>query len=48
MLSPEERRLIIGILVLLLFGAMIDACRSRVVTQETGKTVLPGVHPVKP
>lgn len=48
MLSSEERRLIIGILALLLFGAMVDACRSRVVTQETERTVLPGVKPVKP
>ncbi len=43
MLSPEERRLIAGILALLLFGAMIEAYRSRVVARETEKTVLPGV-----
>jgi hypothetical protein len=43
MLSPEERRLIIGILALLLFGAMIDAYRSRVTVRETAKTVLPSV-----
>ncbi len=48
MLSPEERRLIAGILALLLFGAMIDGCRSRVVMRETGKTVLPSMFPAKP
>ena len=45
MLSPEERRLIAGILALLLFGAAINAWRSRVEVRETGKTVLPSVLP---
>ncbi|MCE9519974.1 MAG: hypothetical protein K8R87_10525 [Verrucomicrobia bacterium] len=48
MLSSEERRLIVCILALLLFGAMVDGCRSRVVMRETGKTVLPSVVPAKP
>lgn len=43
MLSPEERRLIAGILALLLFGAVLDAWRSRVAVRETEKTVLPSV-----
>jgi hypothetical protein len=48
MLSPEERRLIVCILALLLFGAIVDSCRSRVVMRETGKTMLPSVAPAKP
>jgi len=43
MLSPEERRLIAGILALLLFGAVVDALRSRVVMREGEKVVLPSV-----
>jgi hypothetical protein len=43
MLSPEERRLIAGILALLLFGAVVDAWRSRVVVREGEKLVLPSV-----
>ena len=41
MLSSEERRLIAGILALLLFGAVVDALRSRVVSRESEKVVLP-------
>lgn len=45
MLSAEERRLIVGILALLLFGAAIDAWRSHVAVRDLPKTVLPATAP---
>jgi hypothetical protein len=45
MLSLEERRLIVGILALLLFGAAVDAWRSHVAVRDAPKTVLPATVP---
>lgn len=45
MLSPEERRLIVGILLLLLFGAGVKACRPPVRVQEIPKETVPGKAP---
>ena len=41
MLSPEERRLIVAILALLLLGALVDAYRSRSTERSVPKAVLP-------
>lgn len=43
MLSAEERRLIAGIVAILLFGAAVKACRSEVATRETPQVALPTV-----
>ena len=34
MLSPEERRLIIGICLLLMLGAVVKSCRHRVTLEN--------------
>ncbi len=43
MLSSDERKLIAGILALLLFGGMVKMCRNQVTEKDTAKTVLPSV-----
>jgi len=47
MLSSDERRLIAGILALLLFGGVVKMCRNQVTEKDTAKTVLPSI-PAKP
>ena len=43
MLSPEERHLIIGIMLLLLLGAAVKSCRSHVRVQDIPKEELPSL-----
>ena len=44
MLSPEERRLIAGILALLMFGAVVRSCRHRVKVDEVPAENVPTVE----
>lgn len=49
MLSPEERKLLTGILLVLMLGAVVKACRSRVTVGEVPREVLPSLDsPAKP
>lgn len=48
MVSPDERRLILGILALLLLGAGVKACRHRGVQTEVPKAVIPAIEEVEP
>jgi hypothetical protein len=49
MLSPQERHLVIGILLVLVLGATVKACRSRVTVEQGPKDTLPSVEaPAKP
>jgi hypothetical protein len=49
MLSPQERHLIIGILLVLALGATVKACRSRSLVEQGPKETLPSVAaPAKP
>jgi hypothetical protein len=49
MLSPQERHLLIGILLVLMLGGLVKACRSRVTVVEVPKETLPSLDaPVKP
>ena len=43
MLSSEERRLIAGILALLVFGAVVRECRQSPKVEHTAKVELPSV-----
>jgi hypothetical protein len=48
MLSSEERRLIAGILALLLFGGIVKMCRNQSTEQDTAKTTLPSAPATAP
>ena len=49
MLSPEERKLLTGILLVLMLGAVVKTCRSRVEVRPIPKEELPSLDPpVKP
>lgn len=41
MLSPEERKLLTGILLVLLLGAVVKACRGRVNVEDIPVEELP-------
>jgi hypothetical protein len=43
MLSPEERKLITTILLVILLGAVVKACRSNVTMEEIPKDPLPSL-----
>ena len=43
MLSPAERKLLIGILLVLLLGAAVKHCRQRVTVEEIPREVLPSL-----
>ncbi len=43
MLSPEEKRLVVGILALLVFGAAVKMVRQHVHVEHTQKVELPSV-----
>jgi hypothetical protein len=45
MLSPDERKLIIAILLVLMLGGVVKACRSRVAVEEVPREVLPSLDP---
>ena len=40
MLSPQERHLLTGILLVLMLGGLVKACRSRVTVEEGPKETL--------
>ena len=44
MLAPEERRLIAGILALLMFGAVVRTCRHRVTVEGVPVEDVPSVE----
>jgi hypothetical protein len=49
MLSPQERHLLVGILLVLMLGGVVKSCRSRVTAAEVPKEVLPSLDaPAKP
>lgn len=48
MVSPDEKKLILGILALLLLGAGVKACRDRGVQTEVPKAVIPAIEEVEP
>jgi hypothetical protein len=51
MLSPQERHLLIGILLILLLGALVRGCRTRVTSERGAAEALPsldGTAPPKP
>ena len=48
MLSPDERKLIAGILALLLLGTLVRTCRSRSTVESMPKVELPSVEVVEP
>jgi hypothetical protein len=50
MLSPQERHIIIGSMMVLVLGATVKACRSRVEVEQGPKVNLPSVQaaPAKP
>ena len=48
MLSPEERRLILGILALLAFGACVRACRGKVTETTIPRVELPSAQDAGP
>lgn len=48
MVSPDEKKLILGILALLLLGAGVRACRHRGVQTEVPKAVIPAIEEVEP
>ena len=50
MLSPQERHLLIGILLVLMIGGVVKACRSRVTVEQGPKEALPTLDapPPKP
>jgi hypothetical protein len=43
MLSPQERHLLIGILMILMLGWVVKSCRSRVTVEQGPREVLPSV-----
>lgn len=43
MLSPQERKLLTGILMLLLLGAVIKGCRHRAVETDIPHEEIPGL-----
>jgi len=45
MLSPDERKLLIAILLVLMLGGVVKACRSQVTVNEAPKEVLPSLDP---
>jgi hypothetical protein len=47
MLSPDERNLLVGVLLLLLLGAAVNACRHRVVVDQVPPEDLPGVESIE-
>jgi hypothetical protein len=49
MLSPQERHLLAGILMVLLLGGLVKSCRSRVRVEQGPKEALPSLEvPAKP
>ena len=45
MLSPQERHLLVGILLVLMLGGVVKACRSRVTVEHFPKETLPSLDP---
>jgi hypothetical protein len=45
MLSTDERRLVAGILALLLFGAVVKMCRQQAAEKDIPQVHLPSVEP---
>lgn len=48
MVSPDERKLILSVLALLLLGGVVKSCRHRGIQEEVPKAVIPGVEVVEP
>jgi hypothetical protein len=49
MLSPQERHLLTGVLLVLLLGGLVKACRTRVIPENGPAEALPSLDaPAKP
>jgi hypothetical protein len=43
MLAPQERHLLVGILMVLMLGGVVKSCRSRVTVEQVPREVLPSL-----
>jgi hypothetical protein len=45
MLAPQERHLLVGILLVLMIGGVVRSCRTRVTVEQVPKETLPSLDP---